>query len=48
MPLSLAIAKSVESYYRPGMMLWHYEHGLVLYAVYMVGISRCVILCVCL
>ena len=31
-PLSLAIAKSVESYYRPGMMLWHYEHGLVLYA----------------
>lgn len=32
MPLSLAIAKSVESYYRPGMMLWHYEHGLVLYA----------------
>lgn len=32
LPLSLAIAKSVESYYRPGMMLWHYEHGLVLYA----------------
>lgn len=32
LPLSLAIAKSVESYYQPGMMLWHYEHGLVLYA----------------
>ena len=32
LPLSLAMAKSVESYYQPGMMLWHYEHGLVLYA----------------
>ena len=30
--LSLKIAKSVESYYRPGDMKWHYEHGLVLYA----------------
>ncbi len=32
LPLSLKIAKSVESYYRPGMMAWHYEHGLVLFA----------------
>ena len=32
MPLSLRMAKSVEERYRPGMMLWHYEHGLVLYA----------------
>ena len=32
LPLSLRMAKSVESRYRPGMMLWHYEHGLVLYA----------------
>ena len=31
-PLSLAIAKSVEKRYRPGMMRWHYEHGLVLLA----------------
>ena len=30
--LSLKMAKSVESYYRPGDMKWHYEHGLVLYA----------------
>ena len=30
--LSLKIAKSVKSYYRPGDMKWHYEHGLVLYA----------------
>ena len=32
LPLSLRMAKSVEGRYRPGMMLWHYEHGLVLYA----------------
>lgn len=31
-PLSLRMAKSVERRYRPGMMKWHYEHGLVLYA----------------
>ena len=31
-PLSLRMAKCVEERYRPGMMLWHYEHGLVLYA----------------
>lgn len=31
-PLSLQMAKSVEKRYRPGMMKWHYEHGLVLYA----------------
>ncbi len=31
-PLSLRMAKSVEGRYRPGMMAWHYEHGLVLYA----------------
>ena len=31
-PLSLEMAKSVEKRYRPGMMAWHYEHGLVLYA----------------
>ena len=30
--LSLKMAKSVETYYRPGDMKWHYEHGLVLYA----------------
>ena len=32
LPLSLQMAKSVEKRYRPGMMQWHYEHGLVLYA----------------
>ena len=32
LPLSLRMAKSVERRYRPGMMAWHYEHGLVLYA----------------
>ena len=32
LPLSLAVAKSVEKRYRPGMMKWHYEHGLVLLA----------------
>lgn len=32
LPLSLRVAKSVEKRYRPGMMAWHYEHGLVLYA----------------
>lgn len=31
-PLSLRLVKSVEERYRPGMMAWHYEHGLVLYA----------------
>lgn len=31
-PLSLKMAKSVEQRYRPGMMNWHYEHGLVLFA----------------
>ena len=31
-PLSMRMAKSVEKRYRPGMMKWHYEHGLVLYA----------------
>ena len=30
--LSLKMANSVKSYYRPGDMKWHYEHGLVLYA----------------
>lgn len=30
--LSIKIAKSVEKRYRPGMMKWHYEHGLVLFA----------------
>ena len=32
LPLSLKMAKSVENRYRPGMMHWHYEHGLVLFA----------------
>ncbi|MBR1919047.1 MAG: glycoside hydrolase family 88 protein [Spirochaetales bacterium] len=32
LPLSLRMAKSVENRYRPGMMQWHYEHGLVLFA----------------
>lgn len=32
LPLSLQMAKSVEHAYRPGMMRWHYEHGLVLFA----------------
>lgn len=31
-PLSLRMARSVERRYRPGMMKWHYEHGLVLFA----------------
>lgn len=32
LPLSLQMVKSVEKRYRPGMMKWHYEHGLVLFA----------------
>lgn len=32
LPLSLRLAKSVENRYRPGMMQWHYEHGLILFA----------------
>ncbi len=36
-PLSLQMVKSVERRYRPGMMLWHYEHGLVLYAALRAG-----------
>ncbi|MCR5732318.1 MAG: glycoside hydrolase family 88 protein [Sphaerochaetaceae bacterium] len=32
LPLSIRVAKSVENRYRPGMMQWHYEHGLVLFA----------------
>lgn len=31
-PLSMKMVKSVEKRYRPGMMKWHYEHGLVLLA----------------
>ncbi len=31
-PLSIRMVKSVEKRYRPGMMKWHYEHGLVLFA----------------
>ncbi len=31
-PLSILMAKSVEKRYQPGMMKWHYEHGLVLFA----------------
>ena len=30
--LSIEMAESVRRRYRPGMMKWHYEHGLVLYA----------------
>lgn len=29
LPLSLQMAISIKEYYRPGMMKWHYEHGLV-------------------
>ena len=36
--LSLKMANSVKSYYRPGDMKWHYEHGLVLYASLRAGI----------
>ena len=36
-PLSVDMAKSVEKRYRPGMMKWHYEHGLVLYASLIAG-----------
>ena len=32
LPLSLQMTKSVGKRYRPGMMIWHYEHGLVLFA----------------
>ncbi len=31
-PLSLQMVKSVMSRYKKGMMKWHYEHGLMLYA----------------
>ena len=33
-PLSIDVVRGVENRYRPGMMKWHYEHGLVLYASY--------------
>lgn len=35
--LSLAMAKSVVSRYKPGMMRWHYEHGLMIYSCLEVG-----------
>lgn len=31
-PLSLEMVKSVRNRYKVGMMKWHYEHGLMLYA----------------
>ncbi|MCH3907311.1 MAG: glycoside hydrolase family 88 protein [Sphaerochaeta sp.] len=31
-PLSLQMARHVQEIYRPGMMKWHYEHGLVIMA----------------
>ena len=37
LPLSLQMVKSVEKRYRPGMMRWHYEHGLVLFASLLAG-----------
>ncbi|MBO8437006.1 MAG: glycoside hydrolase family 88 protein [Spirochaetes bacterium] len=30
--LSIMMVRSLEKRYRPGMMEWHYEHGLALYA----------------
>ncbi len=30
--LSIMMVRSLEKRYRPGMMNWHYEHGLALYA----------------
>ncbi len=30
--LSLTMARNVLSRYKPGMMRWHYEHGLVIYS----------------
>jgi len=35
------MAKSVEKRYRPGMMKWHYEHGLVLFASLKAGDLYC-------
>ncbi|AEC01301.1 glycoside hydrolase family 88/105 protein [Parasphaerochaeta coccoides] len=35
--LSVRMADSVRSRYLPGMMVWHYEHGLVIRAVAEVG-----------
>ena len=34
------MVKSVEGRYRPGMMAWHYEHGLVLYASLAAAVSN--------
>lgn len=36
-PLSLQMVKSVMSRYHKGMMKWHYEHGLMLYAALQCG-----------
>lgn len=36
-PLSLAMARGVKERYTPGMMRWHYEHGLVIQACLAVG-----------
>lgn len=37
LPLSLRMSDSVRSRYLPGMMKWHYEHGLVIMAAMMAG-----------
>lgn len=36
-PLSVVMARSVMSYFKPGMMKWHYQDGLVVMGVHEVG-----------
>ncbi len=36
-PLSLQMAQSVVSHYKPSQMRWHYEHGLVIHSCILVG-----------
>ena len=35
--LSVRMAESIISYFRPGMMKWNYEHGLVVMSIYEIG-----------
>lgn len=35
--LSLKLAESVVSRYKPSQMRWHYEHGLVIQSCLLVG-----------
>jgi len=37
-PISRRVAQTVMGFYKPGEMRWHYEHGLVLQSVFLLGL----------